>query len=80
MQVEFVLGAHANARLGASITLPVMLLYLAAFAEVSKMAVTAVASGGVGMKLSCCMKSRTSKASSYPCTAANCTHITDLPK
>ena len=57
-----------------STTLPVLvlLLYLAALAEVSKIVVTAVPGGGVGMTLACCMASRMSKASSNPCAPATC--------
>lgn len=43
-------------------------------AEVSKMAVTAVLGGGVGMRFFCCISSRDLRAPSSPCFAANCHH------
>ena len=62
---------------GGSTTLPVLLLYLHALAEVSKIVVTVVLGGGVGMALCCCMASRHLRAMSFPCTAAaaNCSHF-----
>lgn len=67
---------------GASTTLPVMsvmsvmLLYLAAFAEASKIVVTAVAGGGVGMQFSCCTAPRHVGAFPCPCTAQPSSHHT----
>lgn len=47
-------------------TLPVLLVYLAALAEVRKMVVAVVPGGGVGMRLPCCRPLRPLRASAHP--------------
>ena len=51
-----------------STTLPALLVYLAALAEVNKTVVTAVPGAGVGMKVCCSTVSKCLRASLYPCT------------
>ena len=72
-------GATTAPSIGVT-TMPGLLLCLLPAAEASKIAVTVVPGGGVGMWLPCCIMSRASSAFSCPCSAANCHHPKALAK
>lgn len=74
------LGCSAFRCFDYSACLAVLRLYVAALEEVSKIVVTAMPGGGVGIWLLCCMRSRSARAGLNPSSGHSCIHFNPATK